>query len=64
MNGVLFALMIVAMLLTAGVLLVGMLSFAVGGKFGEKHSNKLMRLRVLCQGIALGFFVLVMLLAD
>ena len=45
-----------AMLCTAGVLVIGIVSFAVHGEFYKRNSNKLMRLRVLFQGLALIFF--------
>jgi len=64
MSGFVALLLIVAMGLTALVLFVGIGSFAVGGKFHQKNSNKLMRLRVLMQGIAIILFALVMLLSG
>lgn len=64
MSGFIAFLMILAMGLTALVLFVGIGSFAVGGKFNQKYANKLMRLRVLIQGIAIILFALVMLLSG
>ncbi len=52
-----------AMFATLVVLVVGVVSFAVNGKFYQKNSNKLMRLRVLFQGIALAIFGLITWLA-
>lgn len=49
------------MLLTAAVLFVGMFSMARGGKFNEKYGNKLMVLRVVCQGAAIGLVALIFL---
>ncbi|GLQ05338.1 twin transmembrane helix small protein [Sneathiella chinensis] len=51
-------LIIAAIVATAGVLLVGILSMSRGGDFNRKNSNKLMRLRIIMQAIAL---VLIML---
>jgi hypothetical protein len=64
MSGFLAFLLILAMGLTVLVLFVGIGSFAVGGKFNQKYSNKLMRMRVLMQGIAIILFALVMLLSG
>lgn len=45
-------LLLFAMLATAGVLLVGLVGFFVGGPFNEKYGNKLMRARVGLQLLA------------
>lgn len=42
-----------AALATVVVLVIGIVSFAVHGPFYQKHSNHLMRLRVLFQGLAI-----------
>ena len=49
-----------AMLCTLLVLVIGVVSFAVHGDFYKKNSNKLMRLRVLLQGLALLFFAILL----
>ena len=46
------------MLCTLVVLVIGVVSFAVHGNFYKKNSNKLMRLRVLLQALALLFFAI------
>lgn len=61
MNNILFPLLILAMLATLATLVVGMIGMAKGGAFNDKWSNKLMRLRVLFQGVAIILFVLVMM---
>ena len=48
-------------LATLGTLLVGVTSMGKGGAFNEKYGNKLMRFRVIFQGIAIGFLVLAVL---
>jgi hypothetical protein len=48
-------LFMVATLVTLGVGIVGM---GQGGEFNRRYSNKLMRLRVLFQALAVGSFVL------
>ena len=49
-----------ALLGTLLVLVIGVVSFAVHGEFYKKYSNKLMRLRVLLQGLALLFFAILL----
>ena len=49
-----------ALLGTLLVLVIGVVSFAVHGEFYKKNSNKLMRLRVLLQGLALLFFAILL----
>ncbi|PPR34986.1 MAG: hypothetical protein CFH26_00564 [Alphaproteobacteria bacterium MarineAlpha6_Bin4] len=41
------------------VLAIGLISMLVKGDFNKKYSNKLMRLRVITQGIIILIFVLV-----
>ncbi len=55
MDAFLVFLLGIAMLCTLAVLVVGIVSFAVHGEFYRRNSNKLMRLRVLFQGLALIF---------
>lgn len=58
MKGVLLYFLIpVAMLATAVVMGLGIFSLAKGGNFAKEHSNKLMRLRVTFQAIALAFLM-------
>ena len=42
---------------------VGVIAMAVNGKLNKNHSNKLMRLRVLFQAIAIFVFVVIVWLA-
>ena len=42
----------IACLAVLGVLLFGVGSFARGGEFNRKYANKIMRLRLLAQAIA------------
>ena len=42
------------------VLVLGVVSFAVHGDFYKRNANKLMRLRVLFQGLALAFFAILL----
>lgn len=52
-----------AMVATLVVLVVGIVSFAVHGRFYQKNANKLMRARVILQGLALAIFGLITWLA-
>ena len=64
MPGYLAPLLIIAVLATLGILFFGVYTMARGGEFNLKHSNKIMRARVIMQGIALLFFVIIMILAG
>ena len=52
-----------AMAATVVVLVIGIVSFAVHGDFYKRHSNNLMRLRVLFQGLAVALFTGVVFLS-
>jgi hypothetical protein len=64
MSGFFFIAMIIAMLATLSVLVLGLAAMVKGGEFNRKYGNKLMRARVLAQGIALAFFALAVLTAG
>jgi hypothetical protein len=53
-----------AMVATLTVLVVGIISFAVHGEFYLKNANKLMRARVVLQGIALVIFAVITWMAT
>ena len=52
MSSPLLIITLIACLLVLLVLMLGIGSFAKGGKFGKKYSNRLMRLRIMLQAIA------------
>lgn len=54
-------LLAVALALTLIVLFAGLITMGRGGEVNRKYGNKLMRWRVILQGIALLLFVLAML---
>ena len=56
-------LMVIFMVGALGVVVVGVIAMAVNGKLNKKHSNKLMRLRILLQAIAILIFVIVIWLS-
>ncbi len=49
---------IVAMLITALILVVGLAGFYRGGDFNRRYGNLLMRARVLSQGVTIVLLVL------
>ena len=51
----------VTFLAVVAVLLAGVFGMAKGGEFNRKYGNKLMRARVLLQGIAIGLLFLLWL---
>lgn len=44
---------ILAVVLVGVILAVGIGAFAKGGEFNKKNANKIMRLRIVAQGVAL-----------
>jgi hypothetical protein len=52
---------IVAMLITAVILIVGVVGFYRGGEFNRRYGNVLMRARVVSQGVTLVLLVLFLL---
>jgi hypothetical protein len=46
-----------ALFVVAGVLAVGIYALFRGGDFGRSHSNKLMRLRVVAQALAIAIMM-------
>ena len=55
--------MVVFMVGALGAVVVGVIAMAVNGKLNKNHSNKLMRLRVLFQSIAVLVFVIIIWLS-
>jgi hypothetical protein len=55
-----FIALIVTMLAVLAVLFVGIFSMVRGGEFNRKYGNKLMRARVILQGVAILLFIVVM----
>jgi len=55
--------LVLFMAATLAVVVVGVIAMAVNGKLNKNHSNKLMRLRVLFQAVAILVFVLLIWLA-
>ena len=64
MSGLVFFLIPIAMLATAGFLAVGIYSLAKGGTFAKENANKLMRLRVAAQAVAIALMMLFLWLVS
>jgi hypothetical protein len=52
MKPTLVVVMIILLVIVVGVLFLGIFAMAKGGKFNERYGNKLMRLRVAVQLLA------------
>jgi len=55
-------LLAVAMVAVFAVLATGVIGFIAGGEFNRKYSNKLMRLRVATQAVAVGLLLALLIL--
>ena len=55
--------LVLFMAATLAVVVIGVIAMAINGKLNKNHSNKLMRLRVLFQAIAVLVFVIIIWLA-
>ena len=64
MGDPLFVLILLACLAVVVVLMLGLGGFASGGAFNKRNSNKLMRLRILAQFIAVVLIVLYVFLRN
>ena len=64
MSTVFLVLMALAMLAVLASLFGGLIAMAKGGEFNEKYANKLMRWRVMMQGLALALFAAAVLAAG
>jgi len=51
--------LLIAIGLTLTVLVVGVVSMAIGGKFDKKFSSKLMTLRVFFQAVAIFLLIII-----
>ncbi len=64
MKGVILILLAVTLAAVVIVLLTGVAGMARGGDFNAKYGNKLMRLRVILQGLAVVLFLLLVVTAS
>ena len=61
--GTMQIILVLFMVATLAVVVIGVITMAVNGKLNKNHSNKLMRLRVLFQAVAIFIFVIIIWLA-
>ena len=64
MNDVILVLLAVTLAVVVIVLLTGVVGMARGGDFNARYGNKLMRLRVILQGLAVVLFLLLVVTAS
>ena len=64
MSEIFFYLSIAACLVVLAVVSFGIITFARGGEFNRKWSNKIMRLRLVTQAIAVVLIMVTVLLAQ
>ena len=55
--------LVVFMVGALGAVIVGVIAMAINGKLNKNHSNKLMRIRVLFQAVAVLVFVIIIWLS-
>ena len=55
--------LVVSMVLALLMVVIGVIAMAKNGNFNKKHSNKLMRMRVLFQGVAVLVFAAIIYLS-
>jgi len=64
MTDILFYVLLFVMAAVVVVLAIGIGGFGAGGAFNRKHANKMMRLRLLFQAIAVALIVLLVYLGG
>ena len=52
------------MVMVVGVLFTGIVGMGFGGEFNARHGNRLMRLRIISQGVVIAMLVLYFLLRN
>ena len=60
----LYFLAVAAVLVVLVILMIGLGSFTKGGEFNRKYSNKLMRMRILAQAVAVGLILLYAIMRE
>lgn len=64
MNAFFIVLIVLAMLAVLASLFAGLFVMARGGELDKKYSNRLMRARVMLQGVAVLLFIIAIAMAD
>ncbi|MDA1283911.1 MAG: twin transmembrane helix small protein [Proteobacteria bacterium] len=62
-SNILPIILIVCMFVALLVVIIGVIAMAKNGNFNKKYSNKLMRMRVLFQGVAVLIFAAIIYLS-
>lgn len=64
MNGTVFALLIIVLILVVAILFLGLFSMARGGEFNRRYGNVFMRLRVAAQLVAVVLVLILLFVAT
>ncbi|NKB48300.1 MAG: twin transmembrane helix small protein [Alphaproteobacteria bacterium] len=64
MNTVIITLLAITLVAIVIVLLTGIIGMGRGGDFNAKYGNKLMRARVILQGLAIVLFLLLLVTSN
>ena len=56
-----FVAVVISVGLVLAILFVGVISFGLGGEFTRKHSNRIMRYRIIAQAVAVILILLFVL---
>jgi hypothetical protein len=64
MDGFVFFLIPIGLIVTAVILALGIYSLARGGTFAKENSNKLMRMRVAAQAVTIALMMLFLWLVS
>ena len=57
-NDPLFILVAIAVLIVVAILMFGVGTFGKGGEFNRKYANKIMRMRIIAQAVAVILIIL------
>ena len=58
MDSVFYYIVVIAVLAVLVILMIGLGSFTKGGEFNRKYANKLMRMRIIAQAVAVLLIIL------
>ena len=64
MNAFLYICLALALFSVVAVMVMGIISMTKGGEFNKKYGNKLMRARVILQGVAIALVAIVLFSAQ
>jgi len=58
MDSVFYYIVVIAILAVLVILMIGLGAFTKGGEFNRKYANKLMRMRIIAQAVAVLLIIL------